>query len=119
MTEQDEKWDTTAVYYVLWCGVIILFFKEDYLLATLSSGGYIALVAFVSALKPIREKYPLLVPYIAVSFGYLFGIVYSFQLFDINNLWRFLATFPLACFAYWFATRKVRPILRENKNGSF
>ena len=117
MTEQDEKWDTTAVYFELWCGVITLFFKEDYLLATLSSGGYIALVAFASALKPIREKYSLLVPYIAVSFGYLFGIVYVFQAFGINNLWRTLVTFPLLCFGYWFATRKVRPILKENKNG--
>ncbi|MFC5077873.1 hypothetical protein VTH8203_04528 [Vibrio thalassae] len=117
MTEQDEKWDTTAVYFVLWIGVAILIAKEDYILAVLSGGGYIALVAFASALKPIREKYPLLMLYIAVSFGYLFGIVYVFQAFGINNLWRTLVTFPLLCFGYWFATRKVRPILKENKNG--
>ncbi|MCY9852195.1 hypothetical protein [Vibrio mediterranei] len=116
MTEQDEKWDTTAVYFVLWGGVVILFLKEDFILATLAAGGYIALVMFASALKPIREKYPLLMLYIAASFGYFLGIVYSFQLLDINNLWRFLATFPLACFAGWFATRKVRPILKSHKN---
>ncbi|MCG9788212.1 hypothetical protein L1D61_13675 [Vibrio mediterranei] len=115
MTKQDEKWDTPVIYYGFWCAVGILIVKEDYILAALSGGGYIALVTFASALKPIREKYSLLIPYIAASFGYLFGVVYIFQAFGINNLWRALATFPLIWFGYWFATRKVRPILNNHK----
>ena len=118
MTNQEDKWDTATIYGVLWCGVVILFFRGDYGWAVLGSIIYTTLFTFVAVLKPVREKYPYLTVYILLSFVYLFGVIYLFKLMDLNNLWRTLVTFPLTCFVYWFGTRKVRPILKENKNGS-
>ncbi|OCH51717.1 hypothetical protein BCT92_20575 [Vibrio sp. 10N.261.52.E5] len=119
MTNRDDKWDVTAICSVLWCGVGILFFKGDYLLAALGSVVYTITIIFAPVLRPVRNKYPYFTLCIAVSFLYFFGIVYLFQLVGLNNLWRTLAMFPLMCLGYWFGTRKVRPILKENKSGSF
>ncbi|MEF1257132.1 hypothetical protein [Vibrio sp. M260112] len=115
MNKQDDKWDTTAIYGVLWYGIGILFFKGDYLLAILSSFAYTSVVSLNSVLQPVRKKYPYFIMCVVTSFIYMWGIVYVFQVLEINNLWRTLAAMPLICFVYWFGTRKVRPLLTERK----
>ncbi|MGD8123061.1 hypothetical protein [Vibrio sp. TRT 2004] len=115
MNKQDDKWDTTAIYGVLWCCVVILFFKGDYLLAILSSFAYTSVVSLNSVLQPVRKKYPYFIMCVVTSFIYVWGIVYVFQLLEIRNLWRMLATLPLIFLMYWFGTRKVRPLLTERK----
>jgi len=115
VTNQDSKWDTVSIYSVLWCGIGILFFKGDYLLGVLCSATYIIAVSLVSALQPVREKYPYFTICVIASFIYVWGTVYLFQLLGLNNLWRTLAVLPLMCLAYWFGARKVRPMLMERK----
>ncbi|MGD8123119.1 hypothetical protein [Vibrio sp. TRT 2004] len=119
MTDQEDKWDTASNAIMLWCGIGILFSKGDFLLASILAVTYTCVIATLKVMEPVRKKYSKLVLFTLVSFMYDGGVVYTLELLGINNLWRFVATFPLACFVYWFGTRKVRPILKKNKNRSF
>ncbi len=103
------------MFGVQWCLVGILFFKGDYILAVLGSITYTIVVAQIPVLKPVRKQYPYFAVGIGASFIFHFGIVYTFGFYDLDNVWRTLATLPVAFYVYWFYTRKVRPILNSNK----